>query len=327
MRVSLLGRGAFLLMLAACSGTQYNGSQNALSTTNSSGSPSAPPGSPQSGNQGGYGVIPPVPVMGSYLTGILTDHEGAPVADAGFKILQTGHAGKTSSDGQFQIPVQSVPSGQVTFEIARPAKSKIELETSLPPELRALVESAKNAPTQRLQLDRRLALAIPAVSFPPQTGSGDGTSPGGATYVPRIQVSANALPMATGGKAYSSFLSVYDESSLNSARYGWVQKNAPLGVVRIAFANSGDTLAKWNGSIDEGFRAAGGQFITNFAACTDKQYTEASGEFGAAAAGQCGMTMLEPPLSRTEPNYFRISVETPTEIKLSIIFQAKFMYQ
>jgi hypothetical protein len=297
-----------LLGLLACSGVNFSG-VSGKSLPSKSPTPNASP----TKNSGA--VLPPVPVAGAYLTGVLNDANGDVIASAALEILENKHSTRTDTLGQFKIPVSKIPAGVFVIELQLPNKeSKLTLETTLPSDIRTLVESTNTETSAEVAIARTLGLALPwGVS------SGEEDS-GGAQ---KLVFVTNSLPLPKGAQRVSNYTALINESAGNIARFKWSHPVEAAASVKLMHSLSEPLIQSWDGTNESALLSNGATLLTNFSSCNDASYTVGSGDFNKALEAQCGISVANPPYSNSLPNFFRLAIVTPSELKLSAIFAIK----
>jgi hypothetical protein len=86
--------------------------------------------------------IPPTEVTGSFLTGVMLEYDGSPVADAKLTIEDTRYETKTSLLGEFALPVIKITAKTIPLKVN--SKDKIVLaDFEIPQELVKPVSQAR----------------------------------------------------------------------------------------------------------------------------------------------------------------------------------------
>lgn len=104
-------------------------------------------------------VLPPVPVVGSYLTLMALDERSAPIPNVAAVFADGKYSGMSDSRGQIQVPMGIVQSDYLDVDFN---KGSLVLPARLhfPPDLVAKARSQANA--QGADFDRALAVVLPA---------------------------------------------------------------------------------------------------------------------------------------------------------------------
>lgn len=140
-RGASLGLSATILLLVACGVVDFTGSN--------AGSSSGP--APAST------VIPPIPVIGSYLTAVLTNEEFAPLTSITL-ISDSGLVNVTTNNrGLVRIPLAALTESSIELKVEYATKS-IPIRIALPPDLSKQIESVREKSAE--YLTRSLAVMI-----------------------------------------------------------------------------------------------------------------------------------------------------------------------
>jgi len=206
--------------------------------------------------------MPPTPVSGIYLTGVLFQKDGTPMVDALVRIERVNFSTRTNEEGEFKIPVEKMTSKIVSLEISH-RERVIRADIPLPPDVLKSVNQAHvdlgqeplegAEPTTRSQplpdgtqpiakIERRLGLQIPEnVSV--------AASVGGQVEKQSLLVSSlPALDTGESTKQVSFWTQIENESNADSVRFSWTLDAAKEGLVRVVFAWSELELSQWDGA-------------------------------------------------------------------------------
>jgi hypothetical protein len=297
-----------LLGLLACTAVNFTG-VSGKSLPSKSPTPNASP----TKNDGA--VLPPVPVAGAYLTGVLNDENGDVIASAALEIIENKHSTRTDTLGQFKIPVSKIPAGVFLIEVDLPNReSNLTLETTLPSDIRTLIDNANAATTANVALARALGLALPwGVNRDDENSEGE----------QRLLFATNSLPLPKGTQRVSNYTGLINESAGNTARFKWSHQVEAAASVKLMHSLSESLIQSWDGANESALVSNGATLLTNFSSCNDVAYTLGAGSFTTASTAQCGVSLANPPYSNSLPNFFRLAIVTPSELKLSAIFEIK----
>lgn len=303
-----IGAVASLLGLLACGGIDFTGVSGKTF-------PSTSPTPSGSAIKDNGGVLPPVPVSGAYLTGVLNDANGDVIASAALEIIENKHSTRIDKLGQFKIQASKIPAGVFLIEVSLPGrKSKFTLETTLPSDIRTLVDNANAAKPAEIELDRALGLSLP-------WGLNDTEEDSGGLQ--RLSFVTNSLPLSKGPKRVSNYTKLLNTSAGNIARFKWKHKGEAAASVKLMHTLSESLIQSWDGMNESALLSNGATLLTDFSSCNDASYTMGSGDFNTALEAQCGISVANPPYSNSLPNFFRLAIVTPSELKLSAIFEIK----
>lgn len=297
-----------LLGLLACTAVNFTG-VSGKSLPSKSPTPNASP------TKSDGAVLPPVPVAGAYLTGVLNDANGDVIASAALEIIENKHSTRTDTLGQFKIPVNKIPAGVFLIEVDLPDReTNLTLETTLPSDIRTLIDNANASTSAEIALARALGLALPWELNNPEDDSGG---------VQRLSFLTNSLPLPKGTQRVSNYTGLINESAGNIARFKWSHTAEVAASVKLMHSLSESLLQGWDGTNESALLGNGATLLTNFSSCNDASYTMGSGDFNTALEAQCGISVANPPYSNSLPNFFRLAIVTPSELKLSAIFEIK----
>lgn len=297
-----------LLGLLACTAVNFTG-VSGKSLPSKSPTPNASP------TKSDGAVLPPVPVAGAYLTGVLNDANGDVIASAALEIIENKHSTRTDTLGQFKIPVSKIPAGVFLIEVDLPNReSNLTLETTLPSDIRTLVDNANAATPADIALARALGLALPWGLNNPEDESGG---------MQRLLFVTNSLPLPKGTQRVSNYTGLINESAGNIARFKWSHQVEVAASVKLMHSLSESLLQGWDGTNESALVSNGATLLTNFSSCNDAPYTSGFGDFNTAWIAQCGVSLANAPYSNSLPNFFRLAIVTPSELKLSPIFEIK----
>lgn len=283
--------------------------------------------------------LPPVEITGSYLTGVLNDTAGEPLAEATLEVTATNHSTTTNTAGEFKIPVLKIPSSTFEMKISNVSRgpdsesSQYTVQTTLPPALAALVDSEKSNTTVKRDMDQGVNWTFPRNTTP--TSSADGTEQKyilNTLVVPKTQGTLSVGTL-TNDKRDLSKTRYSNDSHGGAARFSW---NAPAdAVVKIGFSTGVNSLASWTGDArvelpSQGPSVSGGTGVvfteSAFDACDDEGFrTQASGTFTPTDA-KCGIKFLSSGglLNQNDDYYFRISILVGNKLLLSPVEKVKY---
>ncbi len=283
--------------------------------------------------------LPPVEITGSYLTGVLNDPAGEPLADATLEVIATNHSTTTNTAGEFKIPVLKIPSSTFEMKLSNVSRgpdsesSQYTVQTTLPPALAALVDSEKSNTTVKRDMDQAVNWTFPRNTTP--TSSADGAEQKyilNTLVVPKTQGTLSVGTL-TNDKRDLSKTRYSNDSHGGAARFSW---NAPAdAVVKIGFSTGVNSLASWTGDArvelpSQGPSVSGGTGVvfnlSAFDACDDEGFrTQASGTFTPADA-KCGIKFLSSGglLNQNDGYYFRISILVGNKLLLSPVEKVKY---
>lgn len=275
-------------------------------------------------------VLPPVPVTGSFLTGVLADSDGSLLAGATMTIVATQHTTTTDLNGEFRIPVSAIPPGnfnmRLAFDRVDPDTDQKELleflvETSLPQDLAAKVESEKSNTSLVKNLDDRLGWMFPR--NPIGVNNSDGTE------VKYILPSAT-LPKTDAGTNLSILTKYSNVSTGSSARFEWTfpGANSTGWSVVIAYGKSFDLVSQWamNPVASQSTDLA---IVDTYDKCTDTNFRNRADAVPLDPYfGRCGV-LFSPTVgvipNKTDSYYWRIGMKNGNQVLISPVVKA--MYQ
>lgn len=313
-------------LLSACSSSTFTGQSNAnqlnKNSTSNSGNSSGPnQQSNGSGNQSPNSnfsspgnVVPPVTVLGSYLTAVLNDDQGNPIAAADVTIRKSNYSTKTDSNGEFSIPISKIPADE-TFKIEiRSNNHGKELETDLPADIRAQINQALESSNPPAQIPRQLGLVVAHSAL---------TNSSTNSNVERA--SSNSLPLSTPQMRVGNLTNILASSEGKFARFSWnVQIGKPTTAeIRLAYGKSEAGLLAWDGSSDNVLFGHGG-YIRGIGGCSDDTGFNMGGEvFKAGGVEKCGINLDLPPFAPGADFYFRLVAKSESEWQVSRVFKVR----
>jgi hypothetical protein len=283
--------------------------------------------------------LPPVEITGSYLTGVLNDPAGEPLADATLEVIATNHSTTTNTAGEFKIPVLKIPSSTFEMKLSNVSRgpdsesSQYTVQTTLPPALAALVDSEKSNTTVKRDMDQAVNWTFPRNMTPVSSAEDSSQKYVLNTLVVPKSVGTLSLGVLTNDNRDLSKTRYSNDSHGGAARFSW---NAPAdAVVKIGYSTGVNSLASWTGDErvelpSQGPTSSGGTggifTVSAFDACDDDGFrTQASGTFTPVNA-KCGIKFLSSGslLNQVDGYYFRISVLVGNKLLLSPIEKAKY---
>ncbi|MEN9825065.1 MAG: hypothetical protein RI953_810, partial [Pseudomonadota bacterium] len=289
------------------------------------------------------GVIPPVPVSGSFLTGVMLEYNGAPVAQAKLTVLDSNFETETSDLGEFALPVEKLNSKTIPLKVT--GKDKIVFaDVDIPDELVKPVNQARidaGAPPLAGEAAVQSSPKLPDGSVPktvfkrkivlqiPENAGGTEVDADITQLAPvKQKITISSLPNADqlAGKKTGMWTTVDNLSSETSARFGWKNAFAGSSSVRLIFSKSRIELSNWDGFMESApgwpDGSPGLNVVSDFSACTDSDFRSAlSGGLATAGVGQCGILKSGFPFTDGNDVFARLVAETESEIRLSAVFR------
>jgi hypothetical protein len=274
-------------------------------------------------------VIPPVEVTGSFLTGIFFNDYGTPVSNADLKIVANSYETKTNPQGEFKIPVSKIPADTFDVQVSNVANgpdqdsSSYTVQTTLPSDLAAVVQSEKSNTTVTRDIEQKLGWTFPRNMSP--TGE-DGSF--------RYVLSTVTLPKAEGGVSVgilpsnsqdSNGLKYLNESNGGGIRLSW---SAPAGSNTFIVIGKDKSVIESVQKDPQGAFPAGTTPILAYEACTtDGSYSSsAAGPLG--SSGKCGIKFLPTGaggiLDQESQYFFRVLIVNGSNNYISAVDRLKY---
>ncbi|MFZ9519995.1 MAG: hypothetical protein ACO3A4_05905 [Silvanigrellaceae bacterium] len=328
------GSGLMLaLVLFACSGLACQKKSSVFGGSSGTNGSMPPPGD----------VIPPTPVLGSFLTGVLLEYNGSPVVDATLSVENSSYQSKTNQAGEFSLPVTEIKSKSIPLKVVLQSKLVLS-DLELPEELIRPVNQARadaGAPPLAGEETAQAAAKLPDGTAPitvfkrrlglqiPENIGGVLSSTDITQITPtkqKIKVSSLPNVEAVAGKKPGMWTSVDNLSSATSARFEWKNPFPQTADVRLVFSKSQAEVSNWDGLIETTpvwpGAAAGVNVVSDFYGCTDLGFrSAASGPLDLSSVGQCGILKSGFPFTEGTDVYARFVAESSTEIRLSPVFR------
>ncbi|MEN9528601.1 MAG: hypothetical protein RI932_474 [Pseudomonadota bacterium] len=267
-------------------------------------------------------VVPPIPVVGSYLTTLITDADGSPLRNTNVFVVESQLKTKTNDVGEFNLPVLNLNSDTLSLRISKsttdsgsePSSSAEEtFEARLPIELRVAVEAARSNKKEIRSLPLRWGLGMPPENSTTQR-------PDSATALRKL--ASTSLPPRSLQKSHGVLSRFENASNDTSARLRW---EAPTGaLVEILFSTEYSTIAGWNS--DPGTALpAGMRRIVDYEQCNDVAFRDAATGTLQAAPGKCGIQFSTDPsqhLLQDKTYYFKVSAHFTSSNRPTVLVSA-----
>lgn len=224
--------------------------------------------------------VPPVPVIGSYLTGVLYDSAGVVAANAALEIpdITTGVASDAS--GRFQLPALGALAQSFEVRISGTRLSgELLLRTHLPEHVAALLRESDSVS----QISKLMVIFVL-----PERESLIETSEAG---VWRGQLVSHAVPAPDGRTSYSHFPHFDARRNGDVAQVRWSRFAGASGNVRIAISPDAHAVETWNGQNDGKILESGGRVLTDFAQCESSFQSTISGPLNSVDDAFCGLAL------------------------------------
>jgi hypothetical protein len=307
-------------------------------------------------------VVPPVdektkpvvrPSTGLSLTAELLQADGTPMGGAKVLLGAGDFSAQSSTNGQFEIPVEKINSNVLSLKIYPPIESaplnlfyteqSIVADIVLPADLLAAVSSARvsqgataivtssaltaqdgstaDASAEHLAM-RKLALQVPE-NVNATAVSADAA--GGAEEKQSLLVASIPLAASETTKSVGMWTTLFNESNNDSVRFRWDNSLAQDSLVRIVFSTTENALSGWDGSAESApawpNAASGANLVTDVSGCTETAALgSASGALTGVGNNKCGFFRNQFPFTDAGVIYFRAVAESQSEIKLSPTF-------
>ncbi|MEY4065644.1 MAG: hypothetical protein RIR26_1852, partial [Pseudomonadota bacterium] len=344
----------FIAMLVCILSTGCKGRTKTSSAQN-------PPisGTPKGGIGPDAKIIPPVPVIGTFLTAELLEKDGTPLANATVNVMEkeseesdassldslwlwvsellgqtSVYETKANERGLFKVPVENIKSSKINLQI-RTKKRFLTSEISIPADIAAAVSNARVSaglpPLPDLPpsagafspiSERKLGLQIPENrNQPPTTGSIS------EPLEESVFIMTSSLPLPTDaqGKSFGMWTLVENESSASAARFYWNNMFSKTAEVKIVFAQDSAILSNWDGRQEstplwQG-KQAGDNIVSDFSQCSDESFnSQSSGPLTSVDGSSCGLSRAVFPFNAGGDVFFRLVGATDSEIRLSPVF-------
>lgn len=243
-------------------------------------------------------------------------------------IISTQHTTTTDTNGEFRIPVSAIPSGTFNMRLAfdrvdpdtlEKALLEFLVETALPQDLAAKVESEKSNTSVVKNLDDRLGWMFPRNPIGVSTSDG--------AEVKYVLPSAT-LPKTDAGTNLSILTKYSNVSTGASARFEWTFPGAdPTGWgVVIAYGKSYDLVSQWTMN-PVASQSADLSTIDTYDKCTDTSFRNTATGVLDPYVGKCGV--LFSPTTGVIPNktdgyFWRIGMKNGNQVLVSPVVKAKF---
>lgn len=256
-------------------------------------------------------VIPPVPVAGSFLTGVLNLPDGSVAKQTSVTVVETDYKTKTNDQGAFTVPISKIPQSVPTLKI-NVANKTVNAQWVIPADIAPLIEAARSAGAEVRELSRRVGIILT-----------DSIINAGASDKPELTTVSLPTPTGSSSAQIEIWRDVQFDGSAGRAQFIWGNAQTQSGIITIISGKSSTEkeISAWDG--DPLKLPALANVFQGYESCTDRVQSSAnSGTFSAAPASKCAFDLSQSPFAIGGGYSFKLSVKLNDKTLVSPLFNA-----
>ncbi len=268
---------------------------------------STPPKNPTVGDT----VIPPVPVAGSFLTGVLNLPDGSRAKQTSVTVVETDYKTKTNDQGEFTVPVSKIPESVPTLKI-NVANKELSTQWVIPTDIAPLIEAARSAGAEVRELTRRIGILLT-----------DSIINAGPSDKPALTTVSLPTPTGSSSTQIEIWRDVQFNGSEGRAQFMWGNAQTQSGIITIIAGKSSAEreISAWDG--DPQKLPASATVFQGFESCSDRiQSSSTTGAFSAASVSKCAFDLSQSPFAIGGRYSFKLSVKMANGTLVSPLFNA-----